>query len=292
MLIPGVADSEVIYAGSVAGQAGALGPKEIQKRTFTKWINLYLKQRSREMHVSDLYVPWGAGLLLTGVLTIRLPPFTRYTDLRDGVLLKNLLEILSKKDLGKYKAAPKSVFEIRENLNLSFTFLKNEGVPLTNVGSEDIQSGNETITLALIWALILFYSVDSITIDGLSGKEGLLLWCQRQTRNVDGVEVKNFSSSWKDGLAFTALLSTIRPDKISVERARSLEPKARVEQAFSVAENYLDVDQVLDVEDIIEVAKVDDKILILALTLWFKGFAIWREAQEHVKTVRRRRVSS
>ena len=46
----------------------------------------------------------------------------------------------------------------------------------------------------------------------LKGKEALLEWCKQQTYGYKGVSVRNLNSSWRDGLAFCALLHRFDPE--------------------------------------------------------------------------------
>lgn len=88
-----------------------------------------------------------------------------------------------------------------ENVNKALDFIKVRGVQLTNIGAEDVVDGNRKIILGLIWTLILRFTISDINEEGMTAKEGLLLWCQRKTACYDEVDVRDFSASWNDGLA-------------------------------------------------------------------------------------------
>src|ERR1700712_514214 len=127
------------------------------------------------------------------------------TDLSDGIILIHLLETLSNESLGRYAANPRLRVQKFENVNKSLEFIKSRGIQMTNIGAEDIVDGNRKIILGLIWTLILRFTISDINEEGLSAREGLLLWCQRKTACYDEVDIRDFSTSWNDGLALSVI---------------------------------------------------------------------------------------
>ncbi|VUC33533.1 unnamed protein product [Clonostachys rosea] len=218
----------------------------IQKKTFTKWLNT--KIAARNVEVKDLA-----------------------RDLTDGVMLIHLLECLSNDTLGRYASNPKLRVQKFENANLALDFIKMRGIQLINIGAEDVVGGNEKIILGLIWMIILRFTISDINAEGLSAKEGLLLWCQRKTACYDGVEVRDFSHSWKDGLAFCALLDIHRPDLIDYDALDKSKHRENMQMAFDIAEKEIGIPKLLDVEDVCE--SPDDKSLMTYIAYWFHAFS-------------------
>jgi hypothetical protein len=70
------------------------------------------------------------------------------------------------------------------------------------------------------------------------------------------VEIKNFTDSWKDGLAFNALIHRYRPSLLNYEELYKNKNKlngskfaeTNLEHAFSVGQNDLQIERLLDVE--------------------------------------------
>lgn len=160
-----------------------------------------------------------------------------------------------------------------ENVNKALDFIKGRKIQLTNIGAEDIVDGNRKIILGLIWTLILRFTINDINEEGLSAKEGLLLWCQRKTACYDEVEVRDFSTSWNNGLAFCALLDIHRPDLIDYDKLDKNDHRGNMQLAFDIASKEIGIPDLLDVEDVCDVAKPDERSLMTYIAYWFHAFS-------------------
>ncbi|KAI1144158.1 calponin homology domain-containing protein [Hypoxylon sp. FL0543] len=220
----------------------------VQQKTFTKWMNTKIAPR---------------GLVVKDLVS----------DLSDAVLLIHLLECLSSESLGRYAAKPKLRVQKFENANTALNFIKSRGIQMTNIGAEDVVDGNRKIILGLIWTLILRFTISEINEEGMTAKEGLLLWCQRKTACYDEVDVRDFSTSWNDGLAFCALLDIHRPDLIDYDALDKSDHRGNMQLAFDIAHKEIGIPDLLDVEDVCDVAKPDERSLMTYIAYWFHAFS-------------------
>ncbi|XP_044294176.1 spectrin beta chain, erythrocytic isoform X1 [Varanus komodoensis] len=224
----------------------------VQKKTFTKWVNSHLARVT--CRISDLYM-----------------------DLRDGRMLIKLLEVLSGELLPKPTKGRMRIHCL-ENVDKALQFLKEQRVHLENMGSHDIVDGNHRLVLGLIWTIILRFQIQDIIVQTQEGREtrsakdALLLWCQMKTAGYPHVNVTNFTSSWKDGLAFSALIHKHRPELIDFEKLKHSNARHNLEQAFSVAEQKLGITQLLDPEDVFT-ENPDEKSIITYVVAFYHYFS-------------------
>ncbi|XP_041108035.1 dystonin-like isoform X6 [Polyodon spathula] len=252
----------------------------VQKKTFTKWINQHLVKVRK--HVNDLY-----------------------EDLRDGHNLISLLEVLCGETLPRERdflktlrlvsAAGACAFEQHEdeqdddkgprekgrmrfhrlqNVQIALDYLKKRQVKLVNIRNDDITDGNPKLTLGLIWTIILHFQISDIHVFGesedMTAKEKLLMWSQQTTEGYVGVRCENFTTCWRDGRLFNAIIHKYRPDLIDMNTVATQSSRSNLEKAFCVAEQ-LGVARLLDPEDV-DVQSPDEKSVITYVSTLYDVF--------------------
>ncbi|KAI0826832.1 actinin-like protein [Trametes gibbosa] len=234
--------------------------RDVQERTFCKWLNTKLEANNY-------------------------PPMTSLVkDLSDGVRLIQLMEIMGDTSLGRYNKTPRMRIQKAENVNKALEFITSRGVKLTNIGPEDIIDGNLKLILGMIWTLILRFTIADISEEGLSAKEGLLLWCQRKTEPYKEVDVQDFSLSWSDGLALCALIHCHRPDLIDYDKLDKDDRHGNTRLAFQIAEEHLGIPQLLEVADLCDTQRPDERSVMTYVAGYFHAFS----SMEQTETVSRR----
>ncbi|KZW01516.1 hypothetical protein EXIGLDRAFT_64789 [Exidia glandulosa HHB12029] len=228
--------------------------RDMQERTFCKWLNTKLEEGG--------YPPMGSLV----------------KDLSDGVRLIQLMEIMGDVSLGRYNKNPRMRVQKAENVNLALEFITSRGVKLTNIGPEDIIDGNLKLILGMIWTLILRFTIADISEEGVSAKEGLLLWCQRKTAPYKEVDVQDFTYSWQDGLALCALIHCHRPDLLDYNTLDKTDRHGNTRLAFRVAQEHLGIPQLLEVEDLCD-NKPDERSVMTYIASFFHAFSSMDQAE-------------
>ncbi|AWP20311.1 putative nesprin-2-like [Scophthalmus maximus] len=252
--------------------------EQIQRRTFTNWINAQLSKRRPPSCVSDLF-----------------------SDLRDGSRLLDLLEVMSGQTLKRQRG--QGFFQQRANIESALDFLRKKNIKLVNINIPDIIDGRPSIVLGLVWTIILHChieelanalsfssrhsSLDSLaSLDSWSGspvpvspvpaggtsplhrrfrvsaKKALLMWVRDQCQKVgSSVSVKDFKSSWRSGEAFLAVLCSLRPQLVDLSLVQSRSHRENLEEAFHLAERELHIPRLLEPQDV-DVKDPDDKSIM------------------------------
>lgn len=112
--------------------------ERVQRKAYTKWLNLKLKQSERDPKpkLVDVIEP----------------------DLKTGVTLNMLAEVLTDKR-EKFIEKPRSVFQYMQNTATALSTFRNDGVILHNIDNTSICQENTTLCLGLVFQLMLHYSI-------------------------------------------------------------------------------------------------------------------------------------
>eukprot|EP00066_Takifugu_rubripes_P027637 XP_011616903.1 PREDICTED: calmin isoform X1 [Takifugu rubripes] len=260
----------------------------VQKRTFTRWINLHLEKCAPPIEVEDLF-----------------------QDIQDGYILMALLEELSgSKLLHGFKKSSHRIFRLN-NIAKVLSFLEERNVKLVSIDAANVADGNASIILGLIWNIILFFQIKELTGNIRSqfpsscslssiptsaesetsccstasderraasaamrehnkAIKKLLQWVQKQTRRF-GVAVQDFGKSWMSGLAFLAVIKSIDPSLVDMRKALLRSPRENLEEAFRTAHYSLGIPRLLEPEDVM-IDAPDEQSIITYVSQFLEHF--------------------
>ncbi|XP_034531754.1 calmin [Notolabrus celidotus] len=274
----------------------------VQKRTFTRWMNLHLEKCDPPIEVQDLF-----------------------RDIQDGHILMALLEELSGcKLLQGFKKSSHRIFRLN-NIAKVLSFLEERNVKLVSIDASDVADGNSSIILGLIWNIILFFQIKELTgnirsqfpscsslssIPTSSDSDAsycstpsderqtassamrehskaikkLLQWVQKRTRKY-GVAVQDFGKSWKSGLAFLAVIKAIDSSLVDMRKALLRTARENLEDAFRIAHYSLGIPRLLEPEDV-TINTPDEQSIIIYVSQFLEHFP-GIEEDEHSRLIER-----
>nr|XP_006980710.1 EH domain-binding protein 1-like protein 1 isoform X11 [Peromyscus maniculatus bairdii] len=111
----------------------------------------------------------------------------------------------------------------------------------------------------------------------VSSSQSLLEWCQEVTKGYRGVCITNFTTSWRNGLAFCAILHRFYPDKIDYLSLDPLDIKQNNKQAFD-GFAALGVSRLLEPADMV-LLSVPDKLIVMTYLCQIRAFCTGQELQ-------------
>ncbi|KAG7512514.1 EH domain-binding protein 1 isoform X5 [Solea senegalensis] len=94
-----------------------------------------------------------------------------------------------------------------------------------------------------------------------NASQSLLAWCREVTKNYRGVKITNFTTSWRNGLAFCALLHHFRPDSIDYKSLNPQDIKENNKKAYDGFAS-LGISRLLEPSDMVLLA-IPDKLTVM-----------------------------
>nr|XP_057942733.1 EH domain-binding protein 1-like protein 1 isoform X3 [Doryrhamphus excisus] len=102
---------------------------------------------------------------------------------------------------------------------------------------------------------------DDSSDDLVTSSQSLLQWCQEVTTGYVGVKVTNFSTSWRNGLAFCAILHHFHPTLVDFDQLKSHDIKMNNKKAFDAFES-LGISRLLEPSDMV-LLSVPDRLIVM-----------------------------
>eukprot|EP01137_Pigoraptor_chileana_P036254 Opistho-2@31501 len=218
----------------------------LQKKIFSRYIEQRLKIGGTKVKVSNII-----------------------EDLKDGVLLVQLIESLSGKTYAVKPKPAKARIQQIDQVSKIFEWITKEIGVKSTAQATDIVDGNEKSVLGLIFQIIIRYmKLDEEDQQSGDIKEALLLWLRNKTAGYANVKIDNLTKSFHDGLAFNALIHRMRPKLIPFDTLTKEDKVKNITLALDTAAKYCNLEKYLEPAD---VPHLDELGSVVYLYDWYSA---------------------
>nr|XP_036230308.1 EH domain-binding protein 1 isoform X8 [Bactrocera oleae] len=150
----------------------------------------------------------------------------------------------------------KKSYEHDNNSNSSIS--NNTTTSISNTNNNHLSSINSNNSLQLNGSA---KPVEKIVLKENTPGQDLLEWCKDVTKDYPNVKVTNLTTSWRNGMAFCAIIHHFEPDLIDMSKLSAHDVVGNCRSAFDVAES-LGIPRVIEPRDMSLLA-VPDKLAVM-----------------------------
>uniref|UniRef100_A0A6B2LI63 Calponin-homology (CH) domain-containing protein n=1 Tax=Arcella intermedia TaxID=1963864 RepID=A0A6B2LI63_9EUKA len=133
-----------------------------------------------------------------------------------------------------------------------------------------ILTGNLKALMDLAWDIIYHSSIKTIYYGGFPDRFALLKWAQDNTAHLNIPLINDFVTSFKSGMAFCALISSIHPGLVYLDDLQEYKVMDNLRLAFKLANEVFKVPKLIEPADML--SDPDEITIIIYLSLCYQKF--------------------
>ncbi|XP_051172511.1 EH domain-binding protein 1 isoform X3 [Leptopilina boulardi] len=172
---------------------------------------------------------------------------------------------------------------IRDHNNLSGikSLIKDLSPPKEKIIFENAKRNEHNVSLKLPLRPLDLKKGDTgvLRLKEITPGQDLLEWCKEMTKDYSGVKVTNLTTSWRNGMAFCAIIHRFRPDLIEIDSLLPHDVKGNCKKAFDAGEN-LGIPKVIEPADM-DILTVPDKLAVMTYLYQLRAHFTGHELEVH-----------
>jgi len=190
------------------------------------------------------------------------------SQIGDGATIPYLAEIICGVFPSGVVVPPPTARDKMQNISIALEAIqKHLNAKFTPVSVPLLLNNNQKAIMDVVWDIIYHYHIKTVLYLGYPDRFGIFKWVQDSVKEFSNVNIVDFTTSFKDALAFCALVSHYAPQELKFRELQEYKILDNFRLAFKLADDLWDVPKILDPKDMS--ADPDEISVIIYLCLCF-----------------------